>query len=214
MNAVFTVKLPPPTFNVALALATPAAVLIAMFSVFTVNVPASKLTVPVTPPVLAPLLLAINSVPAVTVATWPRRSSVPMDPPPVPTPLMLATVMFAAPVPALLVTVTVPGLPAAWEANLTSPGPVFLPRPILIVSACRTFVPVPSVSVPVPRPLLPPVSPTVRVVATIVFATLESSTVPGPWVVPPTPMLKFVTLALNPLLPLPKPVRSRVGWLQ
>src|SRR5438128_6888918 len=69
VNAVFTVKLPPPTFKVPAASALPVEVLIPILSVSTVNVPASKERIPVTPPLLVLLLVPIDSVPDVTLAT-------------------------------------------------------------------------------------------------------------------------------------------------
>ena len=67
------------------------------------------------------LLLPINNVPAVTVATCPVRVSVPTAPPAVAVPLLLATVMLAGPVPVVSAIVTVPGLPAACDANFRTP---------------------------------------------------------------------------------------------
>ena len=136
--AVFTIKVPPPRLIVPAAKPVPAAVLVPMVSVATVIVPASKLNVPATFPVLlAMLLFAIKSVPQKMVDTWPETSNVPLAPPAVAVPLLLATVIFEPPVPALFVMVSVPGLPGVWVANWNRPVPpgTNLPIPTVSVSA-------------------------------------------------------------------------------
>ena len=109
------------------------------------------------------------SVPATTVATCPRKSSVPTAVPEVPVPILLPTERSAA-APLLPPMITVPGLPAACDANLSVP--LAFDRPMLTVLAAMTLALAPRMIIPAP-PLLVLELPICRVVA--VIALLLSS---------------------------------------
>src|SRR5689334_15331242 len=103
--------------------------------------------------------------------------------------------MAAPPVPATLVRVSVPGLPAVCDANFTdTPAPLVLPLPMMIVLDFRTFVPVPRMRVDGALPLFVAVTPRFRFVAVTVFAVFDSRRLPAPVVCEPTPRFRLVTL--------------------